>query len=432
MTHYTRLILEEGKNRLLNKIYNEDAREILKFIDNNVITSTITSPPYFDMKDYDSSNQIGIRQTYDDYLRDLQIVFKNIQKITKDDGTLWIIIDTFKKNGQVIPLPFDLVSKLAEIGWLLQDIIIWKKDKTVPWSRNGFVQRKFEYILFLSKSRSFKYYKDRVRIYDTSHLKKWWVKYPERYNPKGKALDEIWEYPIPTQGSWGEKYIKHFCPLPTDMVGTMVQLSTDEGDIIMDPFAGSGSVLAQAAYMKRKYIGFELNESYIEMFKNYLKSTFKRGIKKYELFNSNKDQNSFENTILNLRALKFAKIIRKNLKVLLDKKDFIIYVEIVNKSKLQYKLIKVKYIFIGNISKNQLDKTLTELISKYPLSKFGIEPIFEYQEHLSEDIISTNKLYGYTDTNTYCTFKELDYKILDSKVKIISSIKVQLNENDYE
>ncbi|MBA3002367.1 MAG: site-specific DNA-methyltransferase [Desulfurivibrio sp.] len=417
---------------MFNKIYNNDARDILNFIHDKSITSTITSPPYFDMKDYESVNQIGFGQSYDEYINDLKVVFENIYKITKDDGTLWIIIDTFKKNGQVIPLPFDLVSKLVEIGWLLQDIIIWKKDKTVPWSGNGFVQRKFEYILFLSKSKSFKYHKDRVRIYDTSHLKKWWVKYPERYNPKGKALDEIWEYPIPTQGSWGEKYIRHFCPLPTDMVGTMIQLSTDEGDVVIDPFAGSGSVLSQASYMRRKYIGFELNISYIEMFEKYLESTLESGIRKYKLFVSGKDQNNFEHTILNLRAMKFAKIIIKTIKDILSINDFVVHVEIVGKSSVQYKLIKVKYIFIGNVNESQLAIILKETIAIPPLSKFGIEPIFEYQSFPPQNIINTNNFYGYTETNTYCTFSEVEYENLHPKAKIISSIKIELNENDYE
>ena len=188
------------------------------------IQTTITSPPYFDMKDYGVEGQIGFGQKYEEYLNDLKSIFNYVFDYTKEDGTLWIIIDTFKRDNAVVTLPFDLVQKLKEVGWLLQEIIIWKKDKTVPWSSNGFMQRKFEYILFFSKYSSYKANKDNVRIYDTSQLKRWWVKYPERYNPKGKALDEIWEFPIPVQGSWGNEYIRHFCPLPKEMVATMISI----------------------------------------------------------------------------------------------------------------------------------------------------------------------------------------------------------------
>ncbi len=377
------------------------------------------------MKDYGSDNQIGFGQSYEDYLLDLQIVFKNIFKVTKEYGSLWIIIDTFKKDGQVVPLPFDLVSKLIEVGWLLQDIIIWKKDKTVPWSSKGFMQRKFEYVLFFSKTKLFKYNKDNVRIYDTNNLKKWWVKYPERYNPKGKALDEVWEYPIPTQGSWGDKYIKHFCPLPTDMVGNMIQISTDERDMVMDPFAGSGSVLAQSSYMNRKYIGFELNKSFIKMFKNYLKSSFKSGKTGYKLFNSDKNQEKFESTILKLRSLKYAKVLRTNIVKQFKKKEILVFVKSIGKSEEKHKIIKVEYTLIGEILKSDTLDFIKGTISKAPLSKYGIEPVLKFKKRIPK---IENVLYGYTGTNTYSF---LTTEITNPKVRIISEIKVNLNENDF-
>lgn len=294
---------EKKKRDIINRIYNKDARNILDILDENVrIKSTITSPPYFDMKDYGSENQIGFGQNYVEYLEDLKLIFKNIFTITDDDGSLWIIIDSFKRDNQVVTLPFDLSNKLKEIGWLLQDIIIWKKDKTVPWSKNGFVQRKFEYILFFTKSKNFKYNKDKVRTYNTDQLKKWWIKYPERYNPKGKSLDEIWEFPIPVQGSWGDKYIRHFCPLPKEMVATMIEISTDKNDVVLDPFSGSGSVPFQSAIMERNFIGFELNNQYIKMFEDYLKENKSKSEKEFKKLSDLTDQENFKNQILNLRA----------------------------------------------------------------------------------------------------------------------------------
>jgi DNA modification methylase len=284
------------------------------------------------MKDYNADNQIGFGQSYENYLYDIQIVFEGIFERTKINGTLWVIIDTFKRSNQVITLPFDVSNKLKEIGWLLQDIIIWKKDKTVPWSTNGFMQRKFEYILFFSKSTNFKTNKNSVRVYDTNHLKRWWVKYPERYNPKGKALDEIWEFPIPIQGSWGNKYIRHFCPLPESMVATMIQISSDENDIILDPFAGTGTVLSQSAYMKRNYVGIELNSEYVRMFENYLDKTFKEKRKEYNLYKRNEGQEHFEKNIINLRILKYARLLITKIEKDLSQKDFKILVEIKGES----------------------------------------------------------------------------------------------------
>ncbi len=425
--------MKEVSTKEVDIVYNEDARNILESISPNIkVRTTITSPPYFDMKDYGTDNQIGYGQTYQDYLLDLQSIFQDVLKITEDDGTLWIIIDTFKKDNQVVTLPFDLSNKLKEIGWLLQDIIIWKKDKTVPWSNNGFVQRKFEYILFFSKSSKFKSNKNSVRVYDTSQLKRWWVKYSERYNPKGKALDEVWEFPIPIQGSWGEQYIRHFCPLPKEMVATMIQISTDEGDIILDPFAGSGTVLSQSAYMKRNYIGFELNQDYIQMFKDYLVKTFEKNREEYELFNANKDQDSFEKTILELRALKYARVLATNIEKELKISDFKIFVQIKERSQMKNKLIKVEYQFFGNAinnlfsSKDIINEFINDFITKKPLSKFGIEPVFKFMKSKK---IDSSKHFGYTKTNSHSFEKTQN---LDSdKIKIISKICVDLNENDY-
>ena len=106
----------ESQNHI-NIVHNKDARSILKFIPPEIkVRTTITSPPYYDMKDYDSDNQIGYGQTYENYLEDLKSIFSSVYKITEEDGSLWIIIDTFKRNSQVVTLPFDLSDKIKEVG----------------------------------------------------------------------------------------------------------------------------------------------------------------------------------------------------------------------------------------------------------------------------------------------------------------------------
>lgn len=405
-----------------NKIYNSDSRKISEVLPDEVkIQTTISSPPYFDMKDYGVDNQIGFGQTYDEYLNDMKSVFEQIYKYTKEDGTLWIIIDTFKRNNSIVLLPFDLASKLKEIGWLLQDILIWKKDKTVPWSNNGFTQRKFEYIMFFSKSPKYKSNKDKVRVFDTRQLKKWWIKYPERYNPRGKALDEIWEYPIPVQGSWGKKYIRHFCPLPQDMVSNMIQISTDEGDVVFDPFAGSGTVLSQSAYMNRQYVGFELNKEYIVKFDTYLTETLETGVTNFKKLISDKGQCYFEEQILNLRALKYGRLLVKKIQEEL-KIQAKVLVEICDKEK---KRNIVNYTFIG-VPEEKVGDTLAKLIQKAPLSKFEIDPVISYQTELHPN----SKLFCYSITNSYSFMRNVSYG--DPRVKVLSSIKVDLKENDYE
>lgn len=419
--------MAKGISKIVNRVHNIDSRKISEVMSKYVkVQTTITSPPYFDMKDYGSDNQIGYGQKYDEYLSDLKDVFKQIFDLTKDDGTLWIIIDTFKRDGRVVPLPFDLVSRLSEIGWKLQEIIIWKKDKTVPWSSNGIMQRKFEYILFLSKSDNYKSNKDRVRVYDTKQLKKWWVKYPERYNPKGKALDEIWEFPIPVQGSWGDKYIRHFCPLPKEMVTTMIDISSDEGDIVMDPFAGTGTVLSQSAYMNRDYIGFELNSEYIGLFETYLLDTFEIGRREHGKLQKTDIQSLFEERILDLRALKFGRILVNYLEKTFSKELKIVvarngYDDLSGKSLVSYSII------CNAEDEDNIIAMITEYTKKPPLSKFGINASYNL---LNTPRSFNQDYYYYSKTNSYSYIRNVEWNA--SSVKVISKIMTDLSEKDFE
>src|ERR1700683_280668 len=249
----------------LDTYHIEDARDILSVLPpSRVIDTTVTSPPYWNLKDYGSKKQLGFGQQYETYLDDLEEVFSGVYKITKKTGSLWIVIDTIKHNGELKLLPFDLARRLKRVGWILHDIIIWHKDKTLPWSHRGKLRNIFEYILFFSREKHFKYYLSEVR--ETEGLKEWWMRYPERYSPRGKAPTRTWSIPIPRQGSWGENWVRHFCPFPPQLVSRIVRLTTKKGDVVLDPFAGSGVVLAQAKALKRRYLGFDLRQAYRRMF----------------------------------------------------------------------------------------------------------------------------------------------------------------------
>lgn len=422
----------------LNKLYKLDARLINTLVTEPIIDVTITSPPYFDLKDYGYKEQIGYGQNYDQYLDDLHNVFSSIFSSTKDTGTLWVVIDAFRKNGQTIPLPFDFANKIKDIGWQLQEIIIWGKDKTVPWAHKGQMRNSFEYILMFSKTEKYKFDVDKIRDYEA--LKKWWVKYPERYNPRGKTPEAIWNFDIPVQGSWGSGDIRHYCPLPEDLIAQILKLTTTEGDVVLDPFSGTGAVLAKADNMKRKYIGTELNDEYIEMFNNFILKTENEKRQEYEIGEKNLlDQNTFEQLILDLRALKFARVLYQKLKTLDFHEINLIYVEKTNDAPQKtHSLIVVKYVILLTEPDrlNEITNAIQEIILKAPLSKFGIECQFEFIDDLNEFLLNLNdkRLYLYTSKSTHKFKKEInltEIPTLTSPNIILSEISVDLNEQDY-
>ena len=409
----------------LNTIYNVDSRRISEvFPEGLTIQTTISSPPYYDMKDYGVDGQVGFGQSYSDYLDDIGSIYKQVFELTADDGTLWIIVDTFKRGGDLVLLPFDIAEKLKKVGWLLQNIIIWKKDKTVPWASGGFVQRKFEYVLFFSKCQSFKSHGDKVRVYDTSQLKSWWVKYPERYNPKGKAIDEIWEFPIPVQGSWGKEYIRHFCPLPKEMVATMISLSSDEGDLVFDPFSGTGAVLSQAAYMKRNYIGFELNSEYVEQCKSYINDSLNSGREDYIKSLDVNAQINFERNIISLKALKYGRQLLVKVEEKLNIKGQLKV--FVGTPRVDGGFCHVSYIFMGGFDSELMQGVVLDLIKEPPLSKYRVTPELYYNVEYSHN--SELFFYSRTNTNQYLRNMTID----SPRVAVISPICVDINEKEYQ
>ena len=418
--------LIDNMKRFKSHIINSDSRRLSELFPEGVeVQTTISSPPYYDMKDYGVDGQVGFGQSYSAYLDDIASIFAQVLSHTKEDGSLWLIVDTFKRNGNLVLLPFDIAERLKGVGWHLQNIIIWKKDKTVPWASGGFVQRKFEYILFFSKSDRFKSYGDRLRVADTSQLKSWWIKYPERYNPKGKALDEIWSFSIPFQGSWGKEYIRNFCPLPKDMVSTMIALSTDERDIVFDPFSGTGTVPAVAAYMNRRYLGVELNNQYVKQSRQYIKTTFSQGRKAY-YSSINLDRDVFEQMVHNLRALKYGRIVLNRIEKEYNKQGQLRIEVSAPKIVDNSDCLSVSYIIFGDVNECESREFLKSIILTAPLSKFGINSVFSFDKAFPS---SLDGYFCYSRTNSHQYLKGVLPS--SSKIALISPIMVDINEKDF-
>jgi DNA modification methylase len=359
---------------LINEYHIWDARRISQLLPNKgFIDVIITSPPYWNLKDYEVESQIGFGQTYDQYLDDLEKVFEDIYSMTKRRGSLWIISDTIKHKGEVKLLPFDLAQRLKGMGWFLQDIVIWNKDRTLPWSHQGRLRNIFEYITFYSKGRKFNYHLDRVR--EVTELKEWWVRYPERYSPEGKAPARTWHIPIPRQGSWGKNWVRHFNPLPPELVERILLLTTDKEDIVLDPFCGSGTVLAQAHVMGRKYIGLDLNQSYKEMFEQRvlpaIRVLHEQGRERAREIEERKK--AFGNLIRSLRRIKYP----KELVRLYRKRHGRVELEaVLALQDSETGRLDVIFLFprASQIPSNFLPRVI-ELLKRPPLSKYGFKAV---------------------------------------------------------
>lgn len=400
-----------------------DSRNLVQiFAEKNLDKADIvlTSPPYYDTKSYDAPDcQIGYKQSYQEYLTATVDVLQQCYDVTNDNATLWLVTDTVKRNGILYPIPFDINSKLDEIdthkysrskSWVLRDVIIWNRSKNLPWHSRGRLKHEFEYILFYSKNDEYKYYLDRLRNIDD--YKKWWLTYPERYNPKGRPPSNVWEFSIPIRG-WGNSYQKHLCPFPFPLIERILTISSDCNDVILDPFAGSGSVIALAYYMDRAAIGLDISSSYKDEFEKEVLV----GAERY-WSNRNKELQGicsklelFENTNLKLRKIKAGLELYTFIKDRFESSNSIFF--LLNTS---IEELSVDYIVSQGLSSYELNTSILIPFIKQLNSKYGVKISvrFEDRDNFPSNQLHNRTLYAYSSKSIY----KYQYKLTSTQIPL--------------
>jgi site-specific DNA-methyltransferase (adenine-specific) len=136
-----------------NSIYQGDVLEVLQKMPSNCIQTVITSPPYWGLRDYGVDGQLGNEKTIDEYVEKMVLIFREVRRVLKDDGTLWLNLgDNFFKNKQLVGMPWRVAFALQEDGWILRSDIVWSKLNPMPESVRDRPTRSHEYIFLLSKN----------------------------------------------------------------------------------------------------------------------------------------------------------------------------------------------------------------------------------------------------------------------------------------
>ena len=140
--------------------------EQLKNIDDESIQTVVTSPPYWGLRDYGVDNQLGLESTPQEYVQSLVNVFKEVKRVLKDDGTVWLNLGDSYSEKQLIGIPWRVAFALQDDGWYLRQDIIWAKPNPMPESVKDRCTKSHEYIFLLTKSA--KYYYDAEAIKEES------------------------------------------------------------------------------------------------------------------------------------------------------------------------------------------------------------------------------------------------------------------------
>jgi site-specific DNA-methyltransferase (cytosine-N4-specific) len=251
-----------------------DALHELRNLPDQSAQCCVTSPPYWGLRDYGIPDQIGAETELADYIRHLTRVFAELRRVLKDDGVLWLNIgDSYTSGGRtwrdedkknkgrgmdyraptppglkpkdLIGVPWRLAFALQDDGWYLRSDIIWNKPNCQPESVKDRPTRAHEYLFLFSKSERYLYNHEAIK---------------EQSSDNGmKNRRSVWSIntePYPEA---------HFATFPRKLVEPCILGGSNPGDIVIDPFFGSGTVGEVAALHDRECIGIELNSEYVAL-----------------------------------------------------------------------------------------------------------------------------------------------------------------------
>lgn len=271
-----------------------DAVKQLQALEDQSVNTCITSPPYFGLRDYGVEGQIGLEDTPEEYIDRLVEVFRDVRRVLRNDGTLWIVIgDSYNgsrgnhssvhkndagfqgvagekygcrgnglktlKRKDLIGIPWMLAFALRSDGWYLRQDIVWAKSNPMPEPVKDRCTRAHEYIFLLSKRK--KYFFDHEAIMEQA------AEGNKVYRADGKRNKrDVWTVPVCTSVKDA-----HFAVFPKELVESCVLAGCPEGGIVLDPFCGSGTTGIVACNNNRDFIGIELNPEYIKIAERRLK-----------------------------------------------------------------------------------------------------------------------------------------------------------------
>ena len=256
-----------------------DCRDTLKQFDEKA-RMCVTSPPYYGLRDYGGQEyQIGLEQSPEEYVKQLVEVFRGVRDNLTDDGTLWVNIgdgyynyksgtgeyakQSFAKGRQDLPYnnpkranklkgykdkdligaPWLFAFAMRNDGWWLRQDIIWNKPNPMPESVRDRCTKSHEYIFLFSKSRDYYFDVDAIKI-------------PTVDNTSLKRKKSVWDVKLKPYKE------AHFATYPSELIEPCILAGSEKGDIILDPFIGSGTTAMVAKSLGRDYIGCELHEDY--------------------------------------------------------------------------------------------------------------------------------------------------------------------------
>lgn len=265
-----------------------DVRETLRTVPDSCVQTCVTSPPYYGLRDYGVTGQIGQEQSPAEYVAAMVAVTREVRRVLRDDGTLWLNVgDTYAadrggttppaetlaggkggrtsdgsrtnrgrrdgynptrdaraigfKHKDLMGIPWRLAFALQDDGWYLRSDIVWAKPNAMPESVTDRPTRSHEHVFLFAKSERYFYDRDAIR------------------ENGGRNSRDVWT--IATEPFAGA----HFATMPLELARRCILAGSRKGDVVLDPFGGAGTTALAALQHGRRALMCELNAEYVEI-----------------------------------------------------------------------------------------------------------------------------------------------------------------------
>lgn len=256
--------MELNLNSTKHTIINGDSTN-MDIIADDSVQLIVTSPPYWNIKDYGTKNQLGFYDTYEQYIEGMNQVWEESYRVLENGCKLCINIgDQFTRTSEfgrykIMPIHSDIIQGCEKLGFDYMGAILWHKFTncnstgggalmgSYPNPRNGIVKFDYEYILLFKKLGTPKKIDRDIKL-QSSMTKEQWKEY--------------------FQGSWrfsGERQKNHIAMFPLELPQRLIQMYSFVGETVLDPFMGSGTTALAARQLNRNSIGYEINKEYMPL-----------------------------------------------------------------------------------------------------------------------------------------------------------------------
>lgn len=255
-------------------------------INENSIQVIVTSPPYFKLRKYTNNEkyEIGQEQNIECYIERLVLVFNKLRDKLRDDGVLFLNLGDTYINNSLMGVPWRVALALINDGWILRSDIIWHKPNAMPSSVKNRPTTDHEYVFMFVKNKNYSYYQDEIRephitFSENSKMRGGRNHFGKRngtpelgknsgnsnlhngrwdqaFHPLGRNKRTVWSI------SLGKYRGNHFAVFPEKLVETCIKAASQVGDLVCDPFLGSGTSGVVALKLSRNFIGVELVPEY--------------------------------------------------------------------------------------------------------------------------------------------------------------------------